>query len=690
MPLIPSSKKSKVTVMQPMSSAPSLLPSHRPAPSLWRRLLPDWRTVLLLVFLPISAALALPSLGIGALIWWRTSKTWDYRDRWAGTWALAIVGVVVYATLTWVAHPLPSLFHTLLLERQQSLLAAGLRAVGKLWLLHLCFAPACALILEWLHPLTRRVRWIARSRGPRRGKAGGAPPDRSPASAQPIVTAPPHSTAASPSPSPTLRSSPSSRISSVSPPPAEPLGTFLGGDLYEWLRGGQLCMPLEEMWRHGTMVGEPGYGKTMTLLRLATMAAHYGMQVIFLDLKGSKKTAAQFVAAMQVIGLGRIAVYPQQAYDGWRGDATALYNRLMAMIDPGTHPHYRRITAALVTLAVHAPNGPPRSSQEFLARLDERWLKFAYAGRAHWYAQRTINKLSEHIAETSLTYDGFFDGVAGGLDGAFAYEDADAVYIGLDGDALKEQAVNMARYLLEDTAHYAKHRKAPGVRTLCLIDEFGALGISNVTALYEHMREAGLAMWASAQSYQGLGSERDNVLAASSIKILHRCGDPGELIKFAGQREVPIFSRTLDDEGDTPRPSAEPTHTPEQRTTVQMQRRYAVPLEDVQQLALGRIALITGGLHAWVQVYPVVLPEDVLRIATAVVSAPPEEPPSPIVPPPPASRKKTPRQTPPPADEKDQSQEAKPPEPASAPPSSPPQARRPRPTADEDDSPVDF
>ena len=674
--------------MQSMTSPPSLLPSNQSAPSLWRRLLLGWRTTLLRIFLPSAAALALPSLGVGALIWWRTGKTWDYRDRWAGTWVLAIVGLVVYAALTWVAHPLPSLFHALFVERQESILVAGLRAVGEIWLLHLCFAPACALVLEWLHPLTRRARWLARSRVPRRGKAGRASTDHSSARALPLNATPPHSTSASPSPSPALRSSPSSQISLVSPPLTEPLGTFLGGDLYEWVRGGQLCLPLEEMWRHGTVVGEPGYGKTMTLLRLATIAVRYGMQVIFLDLKGSQKTAAQFVAATHLLGVRRIAVYPQQAYDGWRGDATALYNRLMAMIDPGTHPHYRRITSVLVSLAVHAPGGPPRSSQEFLARLDEKWLTYAFRGKGHCYALRKIKKLSEHISETSLTYDGFFDGVAGGLDGAFAYEDADAIYLGLDGDALKEQAVNMARYLLEDATHYMKHRKAEGVRTLCIIDEFGALGISNVTELYEHMREAGLSMWASAQSYAGLGSERENVLAASSIKILHRCGDPEELVKFAGQREVAAFSQTLDDKGETRRPSAEQPHTPGRRTTVQMQRQYAVPIEDVQQLALGTTALITGGLHAWVQVYPVVLPEDVLRMATVVVSAPPEEPPSPIVPP--ASRKKTQRQTPPPADVKDRGQEAKPPEPVLAPPPSPPQASRPKLAAEEDDSPVDF
>src|SRR5260370_34362576 len=198
----------------------------------------------------------------------------------------------------------------------------------------------------------------------------------------------------------------------------------------------------------------------------------------------------------------------------------------------------------------------------------------------------------------------------------------------------------MARYLLEDAADYVKRRKGPGARTICIIDEFGAVGMSNVVGLYEHMREAGLSMWASAQSYAGLGSERDNVLAASSIKILHRCGDPEELVKYAGQREVPAFSRTLDEEGDDHLHPPESAHMPRGRTTVHMQRQYAVPIEDVQQLALGTIALITGGLHAWVQVYPVALPEDLLRMATTLVSAPPEEPSAPTMPKPPQAAPK--------------------------------------------------
>jgi hypothetical protein len=166
--------------MPSMSSPPSLFPPSQPAASLWRRYLRDWRRVLLGVFLAIAALLAPPSLGLGALIWWRTGKTWDYRERWAGTWVLAITGVVVYAALTWVAHPLPSLLPSLL---------------------HLCFTPTCALILEWLHPLTRRVRLLPRYRVLRRGKAGMAPTDGPVAGALSLVAAPHSSPSSSSSPS---------------------------------------------------------------------------------------------------------------------------------------------------------------------------------------------------------------------------------------------------------------------------------------------------------------------------------------------------------------------------------------------------------------------------------------------------------------------------------------------------------
>src|SRR5260370_4669784 len=124
-------------------------------------------------------------------------------------------------------------------------------------------------------------------------------------------------------------------------PPVEPLGTFLGGDLYEWVFGNQVCIPLEELMRHIVVLGEPGFGKTVTLLRLAVMAVHYGMQVIYLDLQGSMKTAAQFVAVIRLLGYQRSKVYPPEPYDGWRGEATTVHTSLWQRWGGGTNPVYR-------------------------------------------------------------------------------------------------------------------------------------------------------------------------------------------------------------------------------------------------------------------------------------------------------------------------------------------------------------
>src|SRR5216683_2633795 len=204
--------------------------SQRPCPPLPSppRVSCDLRMVLLSVFLPVTAALALPALGIGALIWWRASKTWDYRERWSGTWLMAAVGLVVYALIIWFGHPLLyALFGGLLSASP----VAGPQRLGLLWLLHLCFAPTCALILEGLHPLTRHVRRQARTRVPRRGKARSVSPGHPPASSLSLVPASP------PFPSAPLSSPPwsSLQLSSLSqppvvqPPPTEPLGIFLGG-----------------------------------------------------------------------------------------------------------------------------------------------------------------------------------------------------------------------------------------------------------------------------------------------------------------------------------------------------------------------------------------------------------------------------------------------------------------------------
>src|SRR5260370_35552343 len=88
------------------------------------------------------------------------------------------------------------------------------------------------------------------------------------------------------------------------------------------------------------------------------------------------------------------------------------------------------------------------------------------------------------------------------------------------------------------------------MQVLMHIDEYGVLKTSTATSLYERVHEAGMAMWASAQSYQGLGPERARILSASSIKLLHRCGDPEEVVKYARMRDQPPFTQLIDGEED--------------------------------------------------------------------------------------------------------------------------------------------
>ncbi len=564
---------------------------------------------------------ALPVVALGALLRWRAGRAWDAHERWSGIKFLALLGCITYALLNWVGHPAGAALGALLADLATLQLSSAVRSLGWLCLLHLLLAPAVALVLELVRHLTHAARLRPRRASlpsPRTGAEAAEP-----SSGQlPVSTGPASPLGAFPLLPGALRA-----------PSPEPLGTFLGGDLYEWVVAGQLSIPLPELKRHAVVIGEPGYGKTITLLRLAVIAARYGMQVIYIDLKGSPKTAAQFVAAMSQQGIEqrRIKIYPREPYDGWRGDPGTLYNRLMQMVDPGTHPFYHKLTSSLVSLAVNAPGGPPTSSRDFLLRLDRDWLYRAYAGESEERARlrRKVHKLVPHLADLSLTFEGFFDGIEGGLDGRWACEDGDAVYIGLDGDARKELAGLMGRYLLEDCAHYAKYRKGPR-HAFVVIDEFGVLGSANATDLYERVREPGMSICASAQSYEGLGPERKNVVAASSIKILHRCGDPEEMVRYAGMREVPAFVYALG-EGAGQRPSGDGDQ-PAGRTTVRMQREYAMPIEEVQQLAIGRVGLISGGLGAWCQVYPPTIPASLLQATLTFLGAGAASLPSPAVP----------------------------------------------------------
>ena len=175
-------------------------------------------------------------------------------------------------------------------------------------------------------------------------------------------------------------------------------------------------------------MGASGSGKSETLLRIALAAAKaLGWQVIFIDLKGDYKAMARFVIAMEEAGISNVRLFPMQGYNGWVGTRDALLSRLLAIdniaevTSSGQH-HYQTVRENLVEMAVNAPGGPPRDSQEFLRRLllTNGVLYDLYEGYPEQQGYlESILKREQDALSAYGHYRAFFSKAHGKLDGTW-------------------------------------------------------------------------------------------------------------------------------------------------------------------------------------------------------------------------------------------------------------------------------
>src|SRR5581483_7509803 len=298
------------------------------------------------------------------------------------------------------------------------------------------------------------------------------------------------------------------------------LGAWIDGDLDGWRTGRWATIPAPALGLGTVLVGLPGAGKTESLLRLAEIALNEGMDVHVLDAKGDPATAARFAGLCAAYGVTPRR-FPDEPYDGWRGDPAALRNRLARIIDY-TEPYYADGARDLLAHLVDGPGGPPRSLPALLAAL----------------AGANLDGLDPAVRRGTLArYRAFAAAAAGSLDGTWAYEDTRASYLLLDGVALGDDAPRLARYLVEDFAHYAAARKPPNRRALLLVDEFSALRLPNAAALVERLRSFGAGIVIAAQSPEGLhddAREAARLLAAAATVIAHRVAGPDPVVTRAG------------------------------------------------------------------------------------------------------------------------------------------------------------
>lgn len=341
---------------------------------------------------------------------------------------------------------------------------------------------------------------------------------------------------------------------------------------------------------HGVLIGGSGTGKTMTMLRIAALAALYGWKVFYLDAKGDKETAAQFIALMRALGKARVAMFPARAYNGWQGNGAAILNRLMAVQDY-SESYYQAVAKRILhVICTEMDRQPPRSSEELFERLE-----ILDAARERYH----LDKLKDDtLAGAELRYRAFFSALEGRLDGSsegWSFDTVDAGYLLLDGLALKEEASSLGRFFMEDFAHFAAVRKDPNEKVLLIVDEFSAIsrGGADAANLFERLRSYRAAILASAQSYAGLGDDADRILEACAFIVVHGTPNPDRLIQSAGERLDVAMARqvgVLDQEAGY--------------GTIRVERRSAIDPNSPRRLGTGEAIVISRGRWSHILVAP--------------------------------------------------------------------------------------
>jgi hypothetical protein len=394
---------------------------------------------------------------------------------------------------------------------------------------------------------------------------------------------------------------------------APALGIALDGDLGSWRQGRYVVPPAQLRGKGMAVVGAPGAGKTITLLRLAYLAGLLGRKVCFVDCKGTDPTLVSALIAAYRLGNpgARIGCWPDTAMDMWRGSPAQVQSRLLA-VEQFSELFYKRVASAGLRLALSAPDMPPvDGSDELLRRLDVDELAALWEGRP--LQLKDLEAIGQDLPGARLRYADFFAALGGAFDrGAWSFEDVDLAVLTVPTLLSKAEADAAMRVVLEDYGHYATGRKPrQGEDAVLMLDEFSALasGVDSAINLIERLRDVGVQVVVAAQSVEGLGDHRQAPRLLASCAggiVVHQCPDPERLLALAGQERVLEHNWELDFYG--PRGFAK----------ARMGERPRIDPEAVRQAQPGEAWVIQAGqsIHLRVLPPPAVAPEPVEPAAT--------------------------------------------------------------------------
>lgn len=392
-----------------------------------------------------------------------------------------------------------------------------------------------------------------------------------------------------------------------------------------------LALTLERLNRHMTLVGSTGVGKTELLQRIScgwTEAAwrrfdeepRQGLVAsvpspggsadsgprpltIFVQAKGGRdgaEAAFTWSDRMEALGLSseRVGVFPfQDGLNMWNLPADQLRECLHEMC--GTdHRFYDVIQRGLLSLVLDSDQGVPRSSVEFLERINVRWLRNAWAGNPTKLEQvKQIEQLGT-LSTDLILFEDLFRSLAGDFDAGRSLTDFDALYVALNGTGQQRVASCKAKLLVE----LLKYELTASRRQVLLVfDEFSAVSeLVDMRQLVRTSRELGASLLLSAQSYYGLGSsatEVDELLADMRGGHLVMAGSAMEpWSKICGARKRPEVGAHLD---------VEQTSGFSGQGTARLQDQFIASPDELKDLPEHDVALIEPGSAVFAHVVPV-------------------------------------------------------------------------------------
>lgn len=298
--------------------------------------------------------------------------------------------------------------------------------------------------------------------------------------------------------------------------------------------------------QHLFLLGATGAGKSETIKRLVLeILSQTDRDIFFVDGKGDEQLANDIrslifhhrgvVAPVFRLGFDRLGAI----YDGFRGQAPDVYNRLCALVGvaeaEGDAAYYADINRDLLQLICYAPGGPPRNFEQVRQRLDRTWLLQVY--RDNPIERETIDeeidkKDLQSLARRIRPLEREFRPCVG--DDGFALEETSFAIFSIRAQSVSDTARRFLDFLVEDLKDFVgKRQRRPGV---LIIDEFGQFSNNNIISLLTLARSSKLGVVLATQDTASLKDEptKKLVLANTRTKILMATDFPEEVAELAG------------------------------------------------------------------------------------------------------------------------------------------------------------